>query len=77
MMAKPVIILIIASCLASLPAARFAGAQWLEQYPYRIEFSPLLFVLRFLIILVVVMATLMYHFLKVIRLNPVVVLKKN
>ena len=73
---RPTFLLLLLSCGAGIPIARIVGLQWLEQYPYRIEFSPILFVLAFVIVLAVVILTVLYHTLKVTKINPTEVLRE-
>lgn len=74
---RPIIILLLVSCVAGIPLAFIAGVRWLEQYPYRVDFSPAHFITAFGIILFVTAATVLKHFLRVTGVNPVNVLRDN
>lgn len=74
---RPILILMLAACAVTAPIVFYAGSNWLEQYPYRTTFSPMLFIASFSIILLIMMVTVLNHFLRVTRVNPVDVLKEN
>lgn len=74
---KPIFFLVSLSCIIGTPLAYWAGTEWLRQYAYRTGFSPVMFFFAFAIILAAVLVSIGYHFLKVSRLNPVLVLHQN
>jgi putative ABC transport system permease protein len=77
LLARPLLLLVAVASIAGVPPALYFGARWLEQYPYKIYFSPLLFLTAFGVMLVIVMGTIVYHFVKVTRVNPVEVLRND
>jgi putative ABC transport system permease protein len=74
---KPVVILLLLATFIGIPLAYFSGMEWLNGYPYHVDFSSVLYLTSFLIILVVIMLTIVYHFIKVTGINPVAVLKQD
>jgi putative ABC transport system permease protein len=72
---RPNLIILVSACVIATPLTLLAGIRWLEQYPYRVAFSPTLFILSFAIILVIMALTVFKHFLKVANVNPVEVLR--
>jgi len=77
MLFKPTFYLLLFSCGVAVPVARVLGDEWLRRYPFRIQFSPQLFVSSFLIMLAIVVLTVLYHFLKITRINPTEVLRQG
>jgi putative ABC transport system permease protein len=77
MLFKPNFYLLLFSCSMAIPVAGLLGDEWLKQYPYRIQFSPHLFVSAFFIMLSMVLTTVIYHFLKITRINPTEVLRQG
>jgi putative ABC transport system permease protein len=74
---RPTFILVIVSCLIGIPFGIYFGSAWLSQYPNRIDFSPWFFCLAFVFISVIVLAAILYHCIKLTRINPIEVLRKN
>ena len=75
LLARPLLALVTIACAAGAPLSLFYGNKWLEPYPFRIEFSPWILACGFGVTLVIVVATALYHFLSVTRVNPVDVLR--
>ncbi len=67
--------LIIFANLIAWPIAYFVMKNWLENYPYHIEISWVLFVSSALIVIIIAMATVGLQTLKSAQTNPVDVLK--
>jgi putative ABC transport system permease protein len=67
--------LIIISFIISAPLAYFAMQNWLQDFAYRVELSPLLFVLTGLVVLLIALMITSYHSIKASMTNPVDVLK--
>ena len=63
------------ACVAGVPLSLFYGNAWLEPYPFRIDYSPWMFVTGFVVITVIVSVTVMYHFLRLTRISPVETLR--
>jgi putative ABC transport system permease protein len=77
MLGKPILLLLISSSLLGIPLVLYSGDAWLQQYPYRVGIDPFLFGTSFLVMLAVVLATILHHFLKVTRVNPSQILKQT
>jgi putative ABC transport system permease protein len=77
MLLKPTFYLLFISCVLAIPVATLMGDEWLKQYPLRIQFSPLFFALTFFIMLFIVLTTVLYHFLKITRINSTEVLRQG
>ena len=77
MLFKPTFYLLVFSCATAIPVASMLSDEWLKQYPLKVPFSPLLFVLAFFIMLFIVLATVLYHFLRITRINPTEVLRQG
>ena len=77
MLVKPTFYLLLISCIMAIPVASMLGDEWLKQYPFRIHISPQLFMKSFSILLSIVFATVLYHFLKITRINPTEVLRQG
>jgi putative ABC transport system permease protein len=75
LLARPAFVLVLTACAAGAPLAFLSGTRWLEQYPFRVDVSPLIFMSAFLIVLTIVAVTILYHFLRVTRVNPINVLR--
>lgn len=74
---KPTFRLVVISCIIGIPIAYTLGDTWLSKYPFHVELSPLFFIVAFAIISLVVTGTILYHLLRLTRLNPVDVLREN
>lgn len=74
---KPLLGLVIVATIAGVPLSWYTGMEWLSDYPYHTPFPVALFVISFAIILLVMTATIVYHFMKVISVNPAQVLKQE
>ncbi|MEL7123419.1 MAG: FtsX-like permease family protein [Bacteroidota bacterium] len=64
------ILIIIAFVLFSIPTWLFVR-KWLENFAYRIDINPLIFILGFIIAFVIALLTISYHTLRLARKNPV------
>ncbi|MEM1405816.1 MAG: ABC transporter permease [Bacteroidota bacterium] len=63
-------------CLAA-PLAHYAAGRWLENFAYRIEFSPVIFLLATVVITLFAMVTVSYQSIKAASANPVRSLKEE
>jgi putative ABC transport system permease protein len=77
LLVRPILIALSLSCMAGIPIIIYAGGDWLARYPYRVEISPVLFVIAFAAILLVIAVTVLYHFVQVTKLNPAQVLRQT
>ncbi|HZY79714.1 MAG TPA: ABC transporter permease [Cyclobacteriaceae bacterium] len=73
----PSMLLLAIASIIGMPIAYLSGVEWLNGYPYRVEFSTLWFVFSFGVILIVMIGAIVYHLIKVTSVNPVVVLKQD
>lgn len=67
--------LIVTAGLTGVPLSLAAGTVWLEQYAYRMQFPPVLFLIAFFILLSVVTMTMLHGLLRLTRVNPTDVLR--
>lgn len=77
LLVRPVTMLVTVACAAGAPVAFLSGSKWLEQYPSRIVISPVMFLIAFVLVALVVGATILYHFLRLTRISPVEVLRQS
>ncbi|MBR4547342.1 MAG: ABC transporter permease [Paludibacteraceae bacterium] len=70
-------IVVVAACLTAIPFAFRAAEQILSTYVHRITLSPLIFIAALLLICAVSAAVTALQTLRVTRMNPAVVLKKE
>lgn len=69
--------LILIALTLAIPLAYFAGARWLETYPYRIQIDASMFAGAALIVVIIALGTLSYQSIRAARLNPVDSLKRE
>ncbi|TLV01006.1 ABC transporter permease [Dyadobacter luticola] len=69
--------LVVVAILIATPLAWTAMQKWLDNYPYRIEISPLLFILVGLGAVIVAVATVSFQSIKAALMNPVKSLKSE
>ncbi|MDF1572168.1 MAG: FtsX-like permease family protein [Bacteroidales bacterium] len=67
--------LVILSLAIGPPASWFLVRRWLQDFYYRIDLSPDIFLLSTILILLVSLFTILYHALRSSRLNPVTALQ--
>jgi putative ABC transport system permease protein len=67
--------LVVIAFLVSAPLGWYATSQWLQTYAFRIDLSWTLFVIPFVTVAVVAMATVSYLSVKAALMNPVISLK--
>jgi len=77
LLVKPTFLLVVVASLIGAPFALFFGTSWLSQYPSRIDYSPIFFGIAFVLVAIIVVTTILYHCLKLTRINPIEVLRKN
>jgi putative ABC transport system permease protein len=70
MMIRDFSLYIIISLLIALPAIWFIARWWLNEFSFRINLKPDLFILTSLITTVVAILTVLYHALRTARTNP-------
>jgi putative ABC transport system permease protein len=69
--------LVLISFIIAVPIAWYAANQWLQQYTYRIEFGPGIFIFSGLLILLITWGTVSLQSLKTALTNPTDVLKEE
>ncbi|MHA4742381.1 FtsX-like permease family protein [Dyadobacter sp. MSC1_007] len=69
--------LVLIAILLATPLAWFFMQKWLDNYPYRIEISPLVFIAVGLIAVLVAVATVSFQSIKAALMNPVNSLKSE
>jgi len=63
--------LVILAFIPAIPISYFAMSNWLQDFPYKAEINPALFIFAGLISLVVAMVTTSYHAVRAALINPV------
>jgi putative ABC transport system permease protein len=76
LMFRPSVILLSTACIIGIPVSYKLGHLYLETFAAKINFSPMLYAISFVMILVVIVASNLYEFLKVTKANPVDVLRQ-
>ncbi len=77
LLSKDFIRLIVLSSLIAWPLAWYLMQQWLQNYHYRIDLNPWLFMLPALLVLVIAMLTISFQTIRAARSNPVKALKSE
>lgn len=67
--------LVVLSLAIGLPSSWFLARRWLQDFYYRIDLSADIFLISSVLILLVSLATILYHALRSSRLNPVTALQ--
>ena len=75
MMIRDFSLYILISLVIALPAVWFIARSWLNQFSFRIELKPDLFILTALATATVAVLTVLYHALRTARTNPVLALR--
>jgi putative ABC transport system permease protein len=76
LMFRPSVILLSIACIIGIPISYKLGNIYLETFANKVNFSVVLYAISFIIILVVIVASNLYQFLKVTKANPVDVLRQ-
>ncbi|NMH88901.1 ABC transporter permease [Flavivirga algicola] len=77
LMSKGYIMLIIIAATIAIPLTWCFLMNWLNNFAYRIEIQSLVFVSAVLLILMVAVCNIMYYVLKVLKLNPAVIIREE
>jgi len=75
MMIKDFSLYVLISLVIALPAVWFIANRWLNEFSFRIELKPGVFVLTALVTTTVAILTVLYHALRTARINPVLALR--
>lgn len=62
---------IMISCLISAPVALLVAKQWLSNFSYRIQMTPMLFIIGFMLLVTIMISMIIAQFWKTANLNPV------
>lgn len=74
---RPTLMMIMVAAVAGTPIALALGNSWLSRFPFRVHFSPVLFIIAFALIVMVVMLTIMHQCFRLTRINPTQVLRER
>ncbi|MEP5611757.1 MAG: FtsX-like permease family protein [Cyclobacteriaceae bacterium] len=72
---KEMILLLVIAFVLAAPVAYFAMNSWLENYTYRIEITPMVFIISILVSLAIALVTISYKSIRASRANPVLSLR--
>lgn len=75
LLCREFIVLVVLANLIAWPAAYFALNRWLQDFAYRVELGPAVFVFAGLLALLIALSTVGYQAIKAARLNPVETLR--
>ncbi len=70
-LSKDFIKLIIIALIIAMPAAWYATSKWLENYPYRVQLNPWMFIIAGLLVIMVALVTVSYQAIRAAMSNPV------
>ena len=71
MLSKDFVVLVIISCLVSIPIAWYFMKAWLNRFEYRTDISLWVFVITCLLLFLVTLLTVSYQSIRAARLSPV------
>jgi len=75
LVSKEFVMLVIVAMIIASPLAWWVTNKWLEEFSYRIDISPVFFILAGLITLIIALATVSVHAIKAALTNPVKALR--
>lgn len=75
MLSKDFLRLVCLALVIAMPLGWWACHRWLQSFAYRIELSPMIFVLTALLVVIITLLTISYQSLKAAMVNPVKSLK--
>ncbi len=75
LLSKDFLVLVLVSFAAAVPVAYFVMSRWLDEFAYRIDLGPGLFLLAGTLALVIALATVSYHALRAATADPVKALR--
>ena len=70
MFSREFLILVIIANLASWPATYFVNRQWLQSFPYKVDFAIWPFLTAFALTLAVAWGSMLYHTYRASQVNP-------
>ncbi|MBN1822408.1 MAG: FtsX-like permease family protein, partial [Prolixibacteraceae bacterium] len=68
---KENIVMVIIAAVVSVPVTFYFMNKWLNNFSYKVEINYLFFIIAFIVALIVVCATVLFHSYKASRINPV------
>jgi putative ABC transport system permease protein len=77
MLSKDFVVLVIVSCVVSIPVSWYFMKMWLDRFEYRTEISWWVFAITCLLALVVTLLTVSYQSIRAARMNPVISLRTD
>ncbi|RAJ87592.1 MacB-like protein [Chitinophaga dinghuensis] len=77
LLSRQFLLLVTVGSAIAIPLAWMILQSWLEQYDYRIQISPIVFVYAFLLVMLVTLCTISYQAIKTAILNPAHSLKSE
>ena len=75
LLSKDFVLLVVIACLIASPIAYYAMHEWLQQYDYKIDINPVVFLIVVLVAILVTLLTVSYQGIRVALRNPVNSLK--
>jgi len=75
MLAREYVLLIVVANIIAMPIAWYFSQQWLANFAYRIEVSPVVFILSIVLTLAIALITISYQAIKAAMINPIETLK--
>jgi putative ABC transport system permease protein len=70
LLSKEFVLLVALACVVGAPVAYWAMERWLQDFAYRIDVSPLLFVASSAVAVLIALATISYQAIRAARTNP-------
>jgi len=74
---RSIFIILIVACTAGVPVVMWAGERWLGRYPYHIDLGTSILMISFVTIFLVMLSTVSFYLLKIIRVQPAQVLRNQ
>jgi putative ABC transport system permease protein len=72
---RPIFFILVVACTIGVPVVMWAGERWLVQYPYRTDLGLGILFISFTIILFVMLGTVSYYLVRIMRVQPAEVLR--
>jgi putative ABC transport system permease protein len=73
---RPTLFLLLGATLVGAPVAMAVGNSWLSRYPYHIVFTFTLMLAAFSIILIIILSTVIFYLIQIMRIQPANVLRQ-
>ena len=72
---REIVILVIVATVIALPLSYLGMDSWLQDFAYRIEINPIIFVIAALMALIIAVGTVMYQAMRAATANPIQALR--